>query len=239
MIDLSYAYIKCSTPQHHHHHRHHTNVWNIALSSTASAYSSPPRYEFRNMQLTDIDNAAELCCEVFDGPFNTWIEKLSKSQKVGGHKQQLTRRFQDNVLAGNNKNHAMIIVVDNNTNKKDIVGFLEVGLLPSPVPLNTTWNDVTVESIVDVPYLGNVIVREDSRRQGIGSKLVKIGLKIAEKWNEGYLYLAVDNDNIKAQQLYQKLGFITVLDETLLINRKLNRTPRLFMKKSSSSTSTT
>ena len=80
------------------------------------------------------------------------------------------------------------------------------------------------------------------RRQSIASKLVKISFKLLEKWNDNVLYAAVDCSNIAAITCYQSLGFVIVLDERELINRKASAVPRLFMKKtlnnSSSSTTT-
>ncbi len=82
-----------------------------------------------------------------------------------------------------------------------------------------------------MPYLGNVLVTESFRRKGIGSNLIKIGLKVAEKWKYDKLYLAVDVDNTIALDLYTKLGFEVILDERDLINRNINKKCRLFMAK--------
>ena len=79
--------------------------------------------------------------------------------------------------------------------------------------------------------MGNVLVSESFRRKGIGSNLIKIGLKVAEKWNYDKLYLAVDVDNTIALDLYTKLGFQVILDERDLINRNINKKCRLFMAK--------
>jgi ribosomal protein S18 acetylase RimI-like enzyme len=90
---------------------------------------------------------------------------------------------------------------------------------------------VETDTTVDVPYLGNVLVSETYRRQGIGSNLIKIGLKVAEKWKYDKLYLAVDIDNTIAFDLYKKIGFQVILDERDLINRNLKKKCRIFMAK--------
>ena len=49
----------------------------------------------------------------------------------------------------------------------------------------------------EVPFLGNVSVDKSRRRQGIGGTLVKLGAKIAKKWNNEYssdVYNGISSD---------------------------------------------
>jgi len=145
---------------------------------------------------------------------------------INNHKTQLENRYNEKVNGA--MSHSMIV----GTSDDEVVSFLEVGLLPSPIPVKVSWNGVETDTTTDVPYLGNVLVSEAYRRQGIGSNLIKIGLKVAEKWKYDKLYLAVDIDNEIALGLYKKLGFEVILDERDLINRNINKKCRLFMAKS-------
>lgn len=82
----------------------------------------------------------------------------------------------------------------------------------------------------EVPYLGNVAVKEKARRQGIGRKLVQLSMKLAAKAGEQALYVIVDSSNDKALLMYKSLGFTCCLDERDLISRR--RAPRVFLEKS-------
>ena len=83
----------------------------------------------------------------------------------------------------------------------------------------------------DKPYLGNVAVSTTVRRQGVGERLVQVGLRLVERmWKEDRLYVAVDGGNDPALNMYKKLGFEVVLDESQLINRS-----RMFLEKRLSS----
>ncbi len=93
-----------------------------------------------------------------------------------------------------------------------------------------TWVPSTPEEELEVPYLGNVAVKESARRQGLGKSLVKLGMKIAQKEQSDELFVIVDVRNGPALNMYDNLGFVTVLDERDLIVRRGNE-PRLFLKK--------
>lgn len=85
-------------------------------------------------------------------------------------------------------------------------------------------------SIIYVLYLSVLsILSYDYRRQGVGMKLVRIGLKIAEKWDYNKLYVAVESNNSNAINMYNKLNFVCVMKEEDNINRKIDRVPRIFL----------
>ena len=93
------------------------------------------------------------------------------------------------------------------------------------------WVPASVgEKVEEVPYLGNVAVKETARRQGLGQSLVKLGMKIAQKEHNDALFVIVDVKNRNALSMYDKLGFCVVLDERGLISRR-GREPRVFLKK--------
>ena len=60
-------------------------------------------------------------------------------------------------------------------------------------------------------------------------KLVRVGMKVAEKWGDPKLFVVVENDNYGAIKFYQKLLFQCVMSEEDNINRRMDRTPRIFM----------
>jgi len=176
---------------------------------------------YRNLQEKDIPSVAELCSVVFDGG-EGWREadqNFDKVESVKGHMEVLNQRYRELVLKeesimSQNKRkpgnpHVMIVAVDN----ESVCGFLEVGFLPSPIPVSVTWAGATVQQVTDVPYLGNVLVHKEYRRRGIGTRLVRIGEKVCQKWKEGMLWLAVDSDNLVAFEMYKSMGFESRVDE--------------------------
>jgi ribosomal protein S18 acetylase RimI-like enzyme len=60
-------------------------------------------------------------------------------------------------------------------------------------------------------------------------KLVRIGLKVVEKWGDEKLFVVVESDNSAAIKMYEKLKFSLVLKEEDNINRRMDRVPRIFM----------
>lgn len=60
-------------------------------------------------------------------------------------------------------------------------------------------------------------------------KLVRVGLKVVEKWGDEKLFVVVESDNSAAIKMYEKLKFSLVLKEEDNINRRMDRVPRIFM----------
>lgn len=106
-------------------------------------------------------------------------------------------------------------VVDETTNEQEeqrLVGFLEMGTLPSPIPISIDGNVARPE----LPYIGNVAVSNDVRRRKVGSTLVRLATKIAAKWCAPssetasfppFIFLSVERDNNDALLFYERLGF--------------------------------
>lgn len=147
--------------------------------------------------------------------------------------------------------HMLIVAVDE---KKDnaIAGFMELGTMTSPIaisqklviPEGRQLNEGESEEISvrpERPYLANVAVDANYRRQRMGTKLVQLAVKIASKWetesdykDTAAMYLAVEKDNEAAVCLYDHLGFTRVIDETELpkqVQSKIKRKPRLYYEK--------
>jgi ribosomal protein S18 acetylase RimI-like enzyme len=141
--------------------------------------------------------------------------------------------------------HTLIVVA--NTESGEIAGFMELGTMPSPIPLMSQWEGIEIETRPEMPYLANVAIAEAYQRQKMGSKLVLLAEKLSKKWcdldmmhyeeqqQQPALYLAVDKDNLAAVNMYDKLGFVRIIDETDKLSgealRKMKRKPRFYYQK--------
>jgi ribosomal protein S18 acetylase RimI-like enzyme len=103
---------------------------------------------YRNLQRPDLTAAGDLSARCFD--FNT-----------ASFTSELEQRFDQLVIGG--FKHAMVVAVDETS--QAIVGFVEVGTLPSPVPVRKEWQGNIIEEYPESPYMGNVCVDPDFRRQ--------------------------------------------------------------------------
>ena len=94
------------------------------------------KLEYRNARDSDIASISELCSESFDGPFQ-WHQQIQKLQSIDSFKVQLKDRLTNLVAKG--VKHTMIVAIDSERSEKyAVVGFLEVGLLPSPIGMKET-----------------------------------------------------------------------------------------------------
>jgi ribosomal protein S18 acetylase RimI-like enzyme len=201
------------------------------------------KYDFRNARESDIPSIAELCAETFDGPFQ-WHQMIQRKQSIDMYTKQLKERIE---FVQNEGKHAMVVATLE-SDKVEVIGFIEVGMLPYPIKKESIMrSEVEKEEIEEVkdkgteevnepkllvPYLGNVAVEKSHRRLKIGSKLVKIGMKVANKWREKCCLVSVERSNEAALALYRKLGFELLLDEALLISRgSRSGTTRVFLEK--------
>ena len=57
-------------------------------------------------------------------------------------------------------------------------------------------------------YLSYLVVQEEWRNQGIGTKMIEYARQISKKEGYSYIVLRVDHNNTKAEKLYKKLGFV-------------------------------
>ena len=205
-------------------------IWSVLcffVHSSTLNYVSGNRFQLslRNAVQTDLMQVATLCAEVFEGPFD-WYQFMDRRNAVKGYYDQLNDRYR---LVTEGYQHAMIVACEKtNENEEVIRGFIEVGTLPSPI-LETQEIHGNVQQVrPERPYFGNVAVDTAVRRQGVGAKLVKIGLKLIEnKWKDDCVFVAVDSNNDAARSMYEKLGFKVAVDETMMINRRRGP-PRVF-----------
>ena len=114
---------------------------------------------------------------------------------------------------------------------------------------------VSTSTHVERPFLANLAVSKDHRRQGIATTLVQVALQQARKWKPSSttigndddddddqddesswsMFLGVSHDNEVAISLYKRLNFTLALDETnalsLKMLKRLKRSPRLYFEK--------
>jgi len=206
----------------------------------AFALSNSPKISFRKARVDDMGQIATLMVDVFDEVpgWNVVQRKIAEN----GYKMQLGERMESGCTS-------MIVACDEIEDR--IAAFLELGTMPSPVPVVTVWEGMETETRPEIPYLGNLAVSPLYRRQKIGTRMVKLACRMAAKWSaplapgaegegegeggakghEHAIFLAVDADNFAAIRMYGALEFDIILDETQEISRPANRPPRLFFKK--------
>lgn len=83
-----------------------------------------------------------------------------------------------------------------------------------------------------LPYISNLAVKPEYRRQGIARKLLQRCDAQVKKWNYGSIVLHVLDNNHAAQQLYLRCGYDIQYTETTLGSLLLQRPRRLFLQKS-------
>ncbi len=102
-------------------------------------------------------------------------------------------------LASSAPHHVCLVAVDMTANAANkIVGTVELG-----VRFSDSWMQVGKS----FPYLSNLAVHPEYRRQGAASGLLTACEKVSLSWGFQDLYLHVLENNYQAQQLYFKLGY--------------------------------
>ena len=83
---------------------------------------------------------------------------------------------------------------------------------------------------IDIVEIMNIVVRKKYRKQGIGQKLLKELVKIAQKTNVEFINLEVNVKNKPAIKLYEKYSFeqigvrkkyYNMLDDALIMQKRL------------------
>ncbi len=142
--------------------------------------------------------------------------QLSPEQQLELIEEKLSKRMVD-AKKEDSLPHLFLVATipwsseEGSTNEQEvdrIIGFLEMGTLPPPIPNSPIGK-------VELPYIGNVAVSNDARRRRVGSTLVRLASKIAAKWCAPasetpfppFLFLSVERDNEDALKFYDQLGF--------------------------------
>jgi ribosomal protein S18 acetylase RimI-like enzyme len=206
---------------------------------------------YRTARSSDISGIARLLTETFEDDIPSW-NILQWKMAENRYQQQLEKRMKGLVQAG--AQHALIVAVAvaADENNEAIAGFMELGTMPSPIPVVAIWEGIETSSRPEMPYLANLAVDKEYRRQKMGTKLVQLAIKISLKWcssssssnveddddddeRNAAIYLAVEKENQAAVRLYNRLHFSPIIDETEKLSkeaqRKLKRKPRIYFEK--------
>jgi len=82
------------------------------------------------------------------------------------------------------------------------------------------------------PYLSNLAVRQEARRQGIARQLLQVCEQTAHQWGFPTVYLHVLENNQPARQLYEQLGYEVVRVDRSWDSWLLGRPRHIFLGKS-------
>jgi ribosomal protein S18 acetylase RimI-like enzyme len=148
--------------------------------------------KYRPARTTDLPGIAKLLTATFENvpEWNVIQWKMAED----GYKKQLETRMEKLVKQG--AKHALIVAANEDAGG-EIAGFMELGTMPSPLAVlsstttTTTWQGIEIETKIrpEKPYLANVAVGRDYRRNKMGSKLVRLAMKISETWCGSHQYV--------------------------------------------------
>jgi ribosomal protein S18 acetylase RimI-like enzyme len=164
-----------------------------ALWAKGSQVSMGPNFDIRILEAEDLLNVAQLLCESFYPPTSNWHWALPVL-RIGIY-QDLRTRF-----ITQSPKHACFVAVQTiqqqgHSPASKIVGTVEV-------TLRSLW---LVQR--PVPYISNLAVSPNHRRQGIAQHLLFACEQVAIGWQADFLYLNVLKTNVAAQRLYTKAKY--------------------------------
>lgn len=79
---------------------------------------------------------------------------------------------------------------------EQLVGFIQLYPLWSSLEMGRVW------------MINDLFVRADYRGEHVGQALMQEGIRFAKQHDAVYIALETGMDNLRAQKLYQKLGFV-------------------------------
>lgn len=190
----------------------------------ARASSEAAAVQIRSMKLSDVEAVSQLLVDTFEADLQ-WFEFPEKSSRRRRYRDALAARLQDT----SGSSHLMALATLPQGKYDGIVGFVEAGFLPKPAREVTpemrqqaseeeptdaetkmTLGDLLKANRADdAPYLANLCVSSESRRLGLGRRLVALGIKWAEKQEGEHerVFVKVDLANTQAAAFYERLSF--------------------------------
>lgn len=165
----------------------------------------------RPVEPQDLSSLAEILTQSFH-PAEGWMAWTHPLLKLGIYEDLRTR-------LGSKSPHYLCLVAIHGLD--DVSGTVEMSLR------SCSW---TIQN-THYPYISNLAVGENYRRQGIASKLLVSCEQVALRWGFRDLYLHVLENNQQARRLYFECGYRLCRVESSYINLLLNRPRRLLMHK--------
>ncbi|MEC4813556.1 MAG: GNAT family N-acetyltransferase [Scytonema sp. PMC 1069.18] len=157
-----------------------------------TALESACQFQIREATTVDLTGVAQIIAESFHSQngFWGWLFPLLRL----GIYEDIRHR-----LASPSPHQICLVAVDTTPGvSNQVVGTVELG-----VRFNSSWTSVAKS----FPYLSNLAVHPQYRRQGAASSLLLACEKVALNWGFQDLYLHVLEHNHQARQLYFKLGY--------------------------------
>lgn len=136
------------------------------------------------------------CATFFVDSF--WSDKAETGSLTTGQRSTLLRRQEAEFRNRYGTSRNGKLVVARMKNLGDVVGVAGVEIA-----------DVTAgkNPMSSVPIMSNLAVGKQTRRRGVGGKLISGVENIVRGWDSDWLYLYVESTNRKAIKLYRKKGY--------------------------------
>lgn len=165
----------------------------------------------------DINKVSELLTHSFHS-FNTPMRWLYPLIKLG-----IAEDLRDRIYSDNLHYCCLIAIIPASSNQPEqIVGTIEISLRK---PYG--WGNQKKH-----PYISNLAVKKEFRRQGIASQLLQKCEEIAHHWGFENLLLHVLAENHGGRKVYINNGYIIQQEETDLYSLFIKSKRRLLLKKS-------
>lgn len=209
------------------------------LSASSNKVAQDESLAFRAPKPSDVEAISDLLVDCFETELK-WFEFPERESRRKRYRDMLQKSFLRKLEAaesndGGPASLSFMLMVES-AKDNQIVGFVQLGQLPSPPGFTTTttttdvdgdddrptgtdpdqepvtWNGIPVEitqQAPDVPYIANLCVLPSCRKSGIGKKMVDISLRWLDK-KQGE-----NNDNPKV--------FIAVDSDNFLAKRFYER----------------
>ncbi|MGH7999405.1 MAG: GNAT family N-acetyltransferase [Brasilonema sp.] len=185
--------------------------------SVLAAFAAPnSQFQIRAATLGDLTGVAQIIAESFHHQSGVlgWLFPLLRL----GIYEDLRHR-----LASPVPHHICLVAVDMSADTaNNIVGTVELG-----VRFSDSWMQIGKS----FPYLSNLAVNPQYRRQGAASGLLTASEKVSLSWGFQDLYLHVLENNHQARQLYFKLGYQEHIVESHLNIFFLRRSRQILLRK--------
>lgn len=202
------------------------------------AQSSLQEISYVSASTSEFNCIASLLSSAFDSP-GFLFKFISRASFAAELRERHTR------LVLSNRNHTMLIA---RTSSNEVVGFLELGVLPmgsaetqavvdefavggsgSIGSIGSSGSSEDGRKPMKYPIIGNLVIKETFRRQGIARQLLSNAEVAAQSWGRyDRLVVAVDPLNTPAVELYTSLGFSRVATAKQKIVKDLMQQERLF-----------